>query len=705
MAYGSVNVPGATGREVKEAQNAAAAAQSTANAASQSAAGAVTTANSAMSKANEAELTAAAAARTANTARSTADSAASTAATAASNASTALSAAQAAATAAANAQSAADNAQAAADAAADAVAEMNKTVYGLPSQRGTLVYDGTARTPSWNGYDADKLDLTITAQTDAGDYTAVFTPKTGYQWWDETTAGKTVSWSITPETLAIPAQSGTLTYDGTARTPSWDANYDSTKMTLAVTAQTDAGDYTAVFTPVSANYRWPDGTNTAKTAPWTIAKAAGSLSLSPAALSITGATGDTRTIAVTRSGDGAITAVSSNTAAATCTVSGNTVTVASVASGSATITVRVGEGANHLAPADAACAVTVEVSAVYGAAWDGTSTAAWSRTDDAAGFTDPAPYVSGASSYGSPFDNISPWKDMVRVTDSEAGEMVKIPKFYYKLTQSGAGLKIQISAGAQPGFSVCPACMDRGDGSGERDYVLVGRYHCGTSNYKSATGVKPKVSITRSTARTAIHNLGAKVWQMDWATRFTIWLLYLVEFADWNSQAKIGYGCGNNSAVQNMGASDSMPYHTGTMQTSRTAYGVGVQYRYIEGLWDNCLDWVDGCYNNSGGLNIIKNPSSFSDSANGVLMGKPSGGYPSAFAVTSNGGFPAFYPTAASGSDSTYSCDYWAFNASYPCVCAGGSYYWYQESGLFYFYYGGTSYSHGGVGSRSMKLP
>ena len=43
---------------------------------------------------------------------------------------------------------------------------------------------------------------------------------------------------------------------------------------------------------------------------------------------------------------------------------------------------------------------------IYGASWDGTSTTKWSRTDEAAEFTDPVPYVAGASSYGSEFPRI-----------------------------------------------------------------------------------------------------------------------------------------------------------------------------------------------------------------------------------------------------------------------------------------------------------
>ena len=339
---------------------------------------------------------------------------------------------------------------------------------------------------------------------------------------------------------------------------------------------------------------------------------------------------------------------------------------------------------------------------IYGASWDGTSTTKWSRTDEAADFTDPVPYVAGASSYGSPFDNLQPWAGMVK-SERTGGTMVSIPKFWYKLTQNGRGMSIQIADRAVEGYSVSPAHMDRGDGHGERDVVYIGRYHC-NGTYKSGTG-SPRANMTRSSARSNIHNLGSTIWQSDFAMRFTLWLLYIVEFSDWNSQAKIGYGCGNNSSPQSMGYTDSMPYHTGTTQSSRTTYGLGTQYRNIEGLWDNVLDWCDGCYYNSNGLNIILNPSKFSDSSGGTAVGVPSNGYPSAFTVKTTGGFPLFIPTAANGNDSTYSCDYWSFGSSSPCLYVGGNYGHYSSYGLFCVNYGTASYYHGGIGCRLQELP
>ena len=348
---------------------------------------------------------------------------------------------------------------------------------------------------------------------------------------------------------------------------------------------------------------------------------------------------------------------------------------------------------------------------IYGAEWDGTSTTAWTRTDDAAGFTDPVPYYAGMSATpSSPFDSIEPWASMTKESRT-GGTMVKIPKFYYKITQNGNGMKVQISTTKLSGYRTSPAHMDRGDGKGERDFVYIGRYHCGSSNYTSTTGQTPKNNITRSEARSGIHALGSNIWQSDFATRFTIWLLYIVEFADWNSQAKIGGGCSattaTSSAVFAMGYTDSMPYHTGTVSNSigATVYG-GEQYRNIEGLWDNCYDWMDGCYYDSNGMNIILNPNSFSDTSGGVNIGTPSSGYPSKFQVKDvSNTFLTFIPTEASGSDSTFSCDGWDFDALYPCLCAGGYYSQGQGRGLFCVYCSAATVKSANLGCRLLELP
>ena len=168
----------------------------------------------------------------------------------------------------------------------------------------------------------------------------------------------TTSVTVNRKTIsAVPSQSGTLTSNGGSQSPTWN-NYSTTQLTIGgTTSGTNAGSYTATFTPKS-NYRWADGTTTAKSVSWSIGKAAGSLSISPTSMTLDTTT-KSKTITVTRSGNGTISAVSSNTAAATVSVSGNTVTVTGKANGSATITISVAAGTNYTAPANKTCAVTV----------------------------------------------------------------------------------------------------------------------------------------------------------------------------------------------------------------------------------------------------------------------------------------------------------------------------------------------------------
>jgi len=572
---------------------------------------------------------------------------------------------------------------------------------------GTYTYNGNAQGPTITNLDTDHITTTGATATNAGSYTLRFAlnDSSVMKWSDGTTQDKTNAYSIDKASLVIPTVTDTsFTYDGTAKHPTI-TGYDEDTMSRTGYENTNAGSYTLSITlDDTANYKWSDNTITAKDTAWTIAKATGSVTLSKSSTELKP---DTLTDTVTVSGaTGAVSVSSSDTSVCTASLSGSTITLSSVnnTSGTATITVSVAASANYEATT-ATISVTCKFTSIYGASWDGTSTTAWTRTDDAASFTDPVPYVPGAQSYGSPFDSLMPWSGMEK-EERTGGTMVKIPKFWYKITQTGNGLKVQIADGEADGFKVSPAHMDRGDGKGERDYVYIGRYHCGATACKSASGQKPKANITRSNARTTIHNLGANIWQADFALRFTIWLLYIVEFADWNSQAKIGYGCGNNSATQNMGYTDSMPYHTGTTQTSRTTYGLGTQYRYIEGLWDNVYDWCDGGYYNSNGLNLILNPASYSDSSGGTSVGTPSSGYPSKFTLKDvSGTFQMFIPTEASGSDATYSCDNWGFSSSSPCLFVGGDYNQSLNHGLFFVSYASTSISVADRGCRLQELP
>lgn len=587
---------------------------------------------------------------------------------------------------------------------------ISSVIVPIPTQKGSLTYTGAAQTPQWDNFDTENSTVQVTPATDAGEHTATFSLLAG-MWSDGTTANKTIKWVIGRATIAkIPAQSGMPKYDGNPKTPTWDTNYDATKMTLSVEAKVNAGTaYTASFTP-TPNYQWPDGTIEAKVVTWAIGKGDNAITVSPTSITLNTANKSGK-FTVSRKGDGTITATSSDTKIATIGAINQTtgeVTVNSVGdtTGTATIKVKVAESANYLAPADKDVPVKAQFVTIYGVEWDWTSSGPTkgTRTDAAAGFSDPNPAVNNGTG-SSPFDSLMPWAGMVKETRT-GGVMVKEPKYWFKWTKTGKKLKLQIADGPVDGFHVDPVNMDKGDGLGELDFSYIGRYHCASGTYKSETNKAQQVSITRSAARTSIHNLGANIWQMDFAQMWYVGMLYLVEFADWNGQKTIGYGCSAAGSKENNGKTDAMQYHTGTTAANRTTYGY-TQYRNIEGWWDNVYDWMDGCYYNSNGLNVILNPSKFSDNANGTLIGSmPSSGYPNDMAVPTQSGFEwALRPATTGGSDSTYVPDYWSFGGSNPCLDHGGNYYQDQNRGPFYVYYYSTSYAYTNVGCRLQERP
>lgn len=233
-------------------------------------------------------------------------------------------------------------------------------IASVPSQMGSLTYNGSRQYPSWDHYDSGQLTMAgLTSGTNADSYAATFTPTENYRWRDGTTDAKTVYWYIERAAIgAVPSQSGSLTFNGYSQSPTWN-NYYTAQVTISgSTSGINAGSYTAAFTPTS-NYKWSDGSTEAMNVTWRINKAAGKLTLSVSGITFSSA-GSTHTIQVTRYGDGKITAVSSAPWVATVSVEGDFVFVTSVAAGSSVITISVAEGTNHLAPASKTCAVTVE---------------------------------------------------------------------------------------------------------------------------------------------------------------------------------------------------------------------------------------------------------------------------------------------------------------------------------------------------------
>ena len=180
------------------------------------------------------------------------------------------------------------------------------------------------------------------------------------------------------------------------------------------------------------------------------------------------------------------------------------------------------------------------------------------------------------------------------------------------------------------------------------------------------------------------------------------------------SQEKIGYGCGNTYSFSptNLGASDNMPYHTGTRKSSRTYYGDGTQYRWIEDLWGNVCDWVDGIYFIFDDIYAIKNPANFSDNNGGTWVGTR----PTSSAVvikawkdSTVSGYEWFVFPSEGYSDNnyaTYCCDIMYYYRLGEVLYFGGSPSSIQSLGLFYVNGVRNSlYSTETIGTRLLYLP
>lgn len=167
------------------------------------------------------------------------------------------------------------------------------------------------------------------------------------------------------------------------------------------------------------------------------------------------------------------------------------------------------------------------------------------------------------------------WEDEEGFSVSNLDTLVWIPKFWVKVTDD-ASAQIRtyyLATDQMEGFQFHP-------GSGQ----YVGAYP--TSNSKeSKSGKTRQGSQSIVTMRTNAKTKGAGWGLIDIAERNAIQFLYIIEFANWNSQNMIGEGPTSDCPT---GYSDVIGYHTG-VGTS----GV-VKYRHIEGLWRSQYEWTDG---------------------------------------------------------------------------------------------------------------
>lgn len=359
----------------------------------------------------------------------------------------------------------------------------------------------------------------------------------------------------------------------------------------------------------------------------------------------------------------------------------------------------------------------------YGIRWT-KSTDTIERLGDAVGKT----AITGGQN---DFNSIMPWSGIKRCNLSDSGivnayygspaykvdgsngqVMVEIPKYWYKVVNASDDvIEFWICDGAKSGYEVHPAffrdrqhlCDDNSGNATEVSYRYIGAYEATeytgsvyrggngygknsptyNSSYKlsSVSGYYPIGNRSMSEFRTLAKNRGNGWGQQDYYLTYAIQLLYLIEYAHFNSQEKIGNGNSNSSTILKTGATDSYGNNSyGTTANTTTA----MSYRGIENFYANVWKWIDGLYSD-GNRKVFFANKGFTDNCtnynNSYATGLPSniGGYISDIWGDKTTGF---IPKVASGSGTTKLCDYGSLYGGYVAIF-GGHYGYGADCGCF----------------------
>jgi len=246
--------------------------------------------------------------------------------------------------------------------------------------------------------------------------------------------------------------------------------------------------------------------------------------------------------------------------------------------------------------------------------------------------------------YLDPTDSTKKYNGASASLDGTDGQvMVEIPKFYIRTSYSSNVHSWDISLTPRDGFFPHPAFYK--DGAWV-DYRYMGAYEGSlwdddtTAMYSDADAVTadtyddgdklcsitaqcPKTNETRAEFREAASDRGAGWRNQEYDITTAVQLLYLVEYADFDSQSMIGKGrtmfssgawtvagtgvgdyigrtgysnsYGNATATYPaMGSQRSSALDISAIDTSQAAYCDFVSYRGIENFYGNVWQWVDG---------------------------------------------------------------------------------------------------------------
>ena len=285
------------------------------------------------------------------------------------------------------------------------------------------------------------------------------------------------------------------------------------------------------------------------------------------------------------------------------------------------------------------------------------------------------------------------------INGTDGNVMVEIPKFWYKYEHVSGVHKWSISDGNRgPDYEVHPAFIR---GGVEKDYRYYPAYEGFNLSGKliSGSGRTPTVSQTRAQFRILAAANGARWSQIDWNLLVAVQLLYLTEYANFNSQAMIGRGNDAGSDyTMTTGGSNSI----GNASSLSTNNDTWMSYRGIENWYASMFKFIDGVNVQERKYFINSNPATFADDVftgdyvDSGITSVATNGYVSNLVPSKKG----FVASAVAGSNSTYIPDYFYQAAGSMVVLFGGAAGGGLSAGGFFLdAHLGASFAIGAVGS------
>ena len=338
--------------------------------------------------------------------------------------------------------------------------------------------------------------------------------------------------------------------------------------------------------------------------------------------------------------------------------------------------------------------------------------------------------------------------------------MVKQPRFYYKVVplkmdkiSGGKGYHLRkaryyVSMSPKAGFKIHPAFMVNGV---EQDFIYLSAYEgslydvsasayilddsqvadftastgdklCSIANAKPASGKTQ--DFTRRKCGILAENRGTGWTQAFAATISATQMLFLIEYASFNTQAKIGDGNvsktddGSSNMAEVTGATANLGNASGAVTNGNNIQIV--TYRGEENLWGNIWKWIDGLniYSNGNSTNnsVFVADHSFAESKNsdnykdaGFVL-PPNDGYVNAFGYSEDFDW-LFLPSEVGNGASTgvpVGDYYWqsTTSAGYRVARLGAGWTYGSVAGGFYWRVDGApSYRTRIIGGRLAYVP